>query len=333
MNQVEYKRNYTIDKMKGLLVVQMILAHTLQFFSQPTKVAVTISSYVNLTTFSGFLFCFGYVSYLAYFRKEWPVRRLLSGFGKTILAYFISGLGFWIILAGRPDKIKGLLVLEELPGYTEFLFSFALLYLCILIFFPLFEWLVQTKQRVLVGCILSLLFTLIPYGNSQNIFTASLIGSTFCYAFPLIPYFSYFLAGVYLASHQTKKDLGYFLIPAVGGAVLFTYNYIKTGSLPERFPPSFLWIMGAYLVVYGYFIFLGRIQCRWTDWILCILGKHTLLFLVASNWVLFGLAARWSGVVKQSNDNGLIIVLIYLLAVCVPGVVALLLEKRKAACI
>ena len=134
MNHMESKRNNTIDKMKGLLVVQMILAHTLQFFSQPTKVAVTISSYVNLSTFSGFLFCFGYVSYLAYFQKEWPVRRLLNGFGKTILAYFLSGVGFWIVLAGRPDKIKGLLGLKELPGYSEFLFSFALLYLCILIF-------------------------------------------------------------------------------------------------------------------------------------------------------------------------------------------------------
>lgn len=59
------KRDNKIDVLKGILTVLMIVAHIFQFFST-NLLLDKFGKYVNLTTFSGFMFCFGYVCYIAY---------------------------------------------------------------------------------------------------------------------------------------------------------------------------------------------------------------------------------------------------------------------------
>ena len=65
-------RRREIDICKGILTVTMILCHCIQFFGNETEgVQKILADVINLATFSGFLFCFGYVSDIAYYRKEW----------------------------------------------------------------------------------------------------------------------------------------------------------------------------------------------------------------------------------------------------------------------
>ena len=71
-------RKREIDIQKGMLTVAMMLCHCIQFFGKEEyglqKILVNL---INLSTFSGFMFCFGYTNQIAYYRKEWK-----NSFGK-----------------------------------------------------------------------------------------------------------------------------------------------------------------------------------------------------------------------------------------------------------
>ena len=75
---VKKERNQEIDIMKGLLTLAMILCHCLQFFGkEDAGIEKILVNVINLTTFSGFLFCFGFVCCLAYFREIPSVGSLI----------------------------------------------------------------------------------------------------------------------------------------------------------------------------------------------------------------------------------------------------------------
>ena len=58
------KRDEAVDVMKGILVLQMVLCHCIQFFCDDANLAVhVLRDYINLTTFSGFFFAFGVTSW------------------------------------------------------------------------------------------------------------------------------------------------------------------------------------------------------------------------------------------------------------------------------
>jgi fucose 4-O-acetylase-like acetyltransferase len=82
-------RDEGIDIFKGILIILMILAHVIQFFGSNSTVLSWLSVYVNLTTFSGFYFAFGYSSEIAYFSKEYSnvKKRMLITALKLLLAF------------------------------------------------------------------------------------------------------------------------------------------------------------------------------------------------------------------------------------------------------
>ena len=96
-------RDFTIDAVKGLLVIGMVYAHVLQFFSpmnfHPGFRAV--SEYANLITFSGFVFCFGYTNQLAYYSKPFSnvYRKMLITALKTLIAFYVSGIAFRLLIS------------------------------------------------------------------------------------------------------------------------------------------------------------------------------------------------------------------------------------------
>ena len=66
---VKKERNQEIDIMKGLLTLAMILCHCLQFFGkEDAGIEKILVNVINLTTFSGFLFCFGLCAVWLIFR-------------------------------------------------------------------------------------------------------------------------------------------------------------------------------------------------------------------------------------------------------------------------
>ena len=297
-NQVkrEKKRAHGIDRMKGILTLQMIAAHMIQFFLQSHPLTDGISNYVNLTTFSGFLFCFGYVCYLAYLKKDRPSAKILWGALKTLAAYVISGAAFWILVGKTPEKIAEMLLLQNMPGYAEFLMSFALVYVVVFAGFPFWKRLLESKALAVAVILLTLCYTLIPYPPIQNAVAASLIGSTKVYAFPLLAYFGYFLVGAMLARDAVRGREGgaagkriwpLLAAAAVGTASFLCYVLYHGGALPQRFPPSIWWVAGGAFPVCAYYVLTGRTWIGPADRFLEFVGKHTLAFLVGSNLVIF----------------------------------------------
>lgn len=83
------KRDSSLDIFKGFLIIGMIFAHIIQFFSNWSFfLDYYISMYINIITFSGFMFSFGYVSQIAYLKKEFKdvYKNMLMGSLKALVA-------------------------------------------------------------------------------------------------------------------------------------------------------------------------------------------------------------------------------------------------------
>ena len=128
-------RNIELDLFKLVLVIGMIAEHTFQLLYDGVILNGIIwkfSMYINAITFSGFLFAFGCATQLAYLRraKDNVLRqKLLKNFFRLLLAFYISGFAYTILVSqdiNAKEAIK-ILCLWRIPGYSEFLLSFAML--------------------------------------------------------------------------------------------------------------------------------------------------------------------------------------------------------------
>ncbi|MBC8052923.1 MAG: hypothetical protein H7Y13_07650 [Sphingobacteriaceae bacterium] len=63
-------RDLSQNYFKGFLVIGMIVTHSLQMLTVPQGVFFAFSVYINLITFAGFMFSFGYVYQIALCRTK-----------------------------------------------------------------------------------------------------------------------------------------------------------------------------------------------------------------------------------------------------------------------
>lgn len=286
-------RNVPIDMMKGFIVVLMTCSHLIgvtSFYFNYEWVRVFVT-YVNLTTFSGFLFCFGYVCYSAYIDREdrdRVVKHLIKNAFKVLIAFYISALSYTVTLAGGTGNFKkvfDVLLLQSIPTLSEFLVSFVLLDI-FLIFFG--KYLRDFSGRKLViAIILSLLATLYPYEYTTGSILGSVIGTTKYCCFPVIQYSSYFLLGIWFAKEKITFSKRV-LIGSLCGTTVFLGYYFRHDALPNRFPPTMAWIMGAAVFIYCYFLLFNNIyqfgmRIKWLEYF----GKNTLTVLVVGNVMIF----------------------------------------------
>ena len=285
---IMYKRESAIDVMKGILVLFMILAHIIQFFPFG-KITIHFSNYVDLTTFSGFMFTFGYVCYKAYISKNISSRslfkKLFLNFFKTMLAYYISGIAYFAFIVNHLslENFIKILTFKEIPGYSEFLLSFSFLYLLIFIFKNFLS--KMNKISYIIVVILSLLFTFINYSLVKNPFVGVIIGTSYFCCFPIIQYSSYFFAGMYFA--QYKKGSKWMILVAFIGSLIFSLHYISNQNLPIRFPPTMLWITGGYAFILLYYYFGQKYSHFLSLTEIDKIGKNSLVYLVVSNIFIF----------------------------------------------
>ena len=128
-------RNVELDLFKLLLVIGMIAAHVFQLLHNGEtgrSMLWVFSTYINAVTFSGFLFAFGCATQLAYLRK--PKSRILRGKLmrngiRLLIAFYISGFAYTFFVSHNLDVMETIKILcfQRIPGYSEFLLSFAML--------------------------------------------------------------------------------------------------------------------------------------------------------------------------------------------------------------
>ncbi|MCC3377323.1 acyltransferase [Cohnella sp. REN36] len=306
-------RERAIDLFKGLLVVGMVYCHSLQFFSDQTiyPAGERWIDLINLITFSGFVFSFGYVSQLAYYAKPFAAAapRMLLTAGKTLLAFYVSGTAFRLFVDGRElswDTVRPILLLRDMPGWSEFLASFAYLMIVGLILFRPLRWLAEHPWIAAAAGILLLTTTWIPYGGVHVPQLGPLLGTRDFASFPVLQYFPFYLAGMLFARHRVVWNWRVLAGAAVATAAFVWKTFAaEAPALPERFPPSIWWIVGPALILYGYYL-LARLLDRFPRRVaapLAAMGRNVLWFLVMTNVLLFALKGNQKDLLLSTTEG------------------------------
>lgn len=310
-------RDNKLDFFKGILTIQMIFAHCLQFFCDLNKEAgwKNVSEWVNLTTFAGFVFAFGYAYYLAYLQKDF--RYAVKKAGKNILsllgAYYISAFSFVIFIeriAFRKDRILEILLLRRLAGWSEFLFSFAMITLVTLV---LWKPLTSKNNKVLLGLgVLALVICVLPHREAKPIL-GTLIGGRGGSYFPVLPFYVYFVAGVYMARKKLNFDWKILLASIAGTAYMIVDALLITKEYPSRFPLSLAWLLGATLIIYIYYLASGYL-CKFKLLSgISMVGKQSLFYLLISNFIIFALKSTIFYKLGGAYSIGLCIVILLII--------------------
>ena len=264
------QREEGVDVLKGAAVCCMVFAHTVQLLPPGGDACTQFAYYfVNLTAFPAFLFCFGYACRRAYLQKPRAAaaRGLARGFCKTMAALYACGLA-WLLCTGGfgPKAAAKLLLALQLPGYSEFLLSFALLYVLV--------W--------------GLALTWFPYSRVHLPVLGALVGMQGASVFPLAQYAAYFLLGAWFSGRTARFSAPVAMCAALGTAAFYVF-YAVRGEYPARFPPTALWVAGGAAWVYAAWL----VCMRTASWRavralrLAFAGRHSLWFLTASNIMLF----------------------------------------------
>lgn len=283
------ERDYSIDFMKGMLVIGMILAHVIQFLGKWNVVAAEISSFINCITFSGFFFCFGYVFYIAYLRKSFSDvwRNILTTFFRTLVAFYISGICYCIIFKRTAGNwLYEILLLFRIPGYSEFLVSFALVtFVGGVLFVPLQKLLEHKWLTTVIGLLL-LTTTFIPYNKITCTQLGLFIGTKKFAAFPVLQYFPLWLAGAYFAKYKIKWNRNVFVITFWCSLTYVISKHLKSPLL-VRFSPSLLWIISPLFFIYCYYL-ISTVLSKYKYSVAIIkIGQNSLFYLLVSNIMIF----------------------------------------------
>ncbi len=288
-------RSSALDVFKGLLLFGMILAHIIQILEITNNSLLNaVSKYINLISFSGFLFAFGYGNYFAYFSKDFrscKLRMLNTSF-KILIAFYISGIAFRTLFEKKAIHLLDILkiiLLIDIPGYSEFLASFAVITLLAIILFKPIQIIIEDKKYFLLTNILLLLTTYIPYQWININQIGLLIGTNKFYCFPVIQYSPFYLVGIYFARHKIKYSKITLILSSVF-TLSFILYLIYHHKLPNRFPPSLFWIIGSCFFLYIYFIASNLLSSKLKKIeFLEKPGRNVLFYLLSSNIFIFAI--------------------------------------------
>ncbi|MCI8442427.1 MAG: acyltransferase [Provencibacterium sp.] len=297
------KRNRAIDYEKGLIVALMVFCHTLQFFGRTDRYPEQywIITIICSLAFPTFLFAYGRSVWLAYYQrplKQAAPRMLLSS-ARAYGAYCISGVAHHLLCSGKEfssDTLLRVISLRDVPGMSEFLAAFAVLGLVALaLFLPLHTLL---ERKILFWALTLACFAgaFIPYERISSTHLGLLIGTTRFYAFPVLQYFPFFLAGLYMGKYGMERRALW-----LGGSGLLTAAgvlYFAAYGEPGRFPPALWWLVLPCLLIVLLDLGAGeldragqqRLKVRRLLTPIESLGRNSLYYLVTSNLVLFSLS-------------------------------------------
>ncbi len=278
-----------LDLFKTLLVAGMIVAHCIQLLSfRPTPAAVTVSETVNLITFSGFMLAFGWGVGLSRDRAKSRAARLRP-VALLLGATWLSEIAFVALVDKKPvlPELWNILTLSRLYGWSEFLASFAVLYLVIAVARPALV-AIGSRAMLLVPAVIACLAATAIVVSADVPGLATLVGTTHFASFPLLAYLPWFLIGIFYARSARPQLVDWGLAALASAA--FAFHFVTTGALPGRFPPTALYVAGPALPLLCYVAF-----CRWAARrvtlppMLLGAGRHVLAALLVSNLCIFGL--------------------------------------------
>jgi len=214
---------------------------------------------------------------------------------KLLIAFYISGFAFYfLVLKGLNSNVDpiNILLLNNIPMYSEFLASFVILIFTSIILFPVLKKLNPLTIKILV--LISFIMCFFPYAIVKSELIGLFIGSMSYFSFPVVQYFPYFIAGIYTSNNELKSNYKIWGLTLFAFA-LYVIHYILHDKVPPRFPPSLLWITGSSIFIYAYYI-LSKAMCNHKlAYYIIQVGQKSLLYLLMSNLVLFSLFLKYQG--------------------------------------
>jgi|GEM_PF-5414109 len=259
----------SIDILKGITALLMILAHSIYFAGfGADPVLGPLVSFINLTTFTVLLFLSGSGLYLSYLRTDLSKQEFAQKRGQLLHRAFKLLLSYYLIsLIGMlPQLIDGgndvftlllrLFLFLDIPNYVEFLIPFMAFYLVIYYFRPAIK---SISNSLLLTILFSGLFYLtgsiyyqIAVPTELNAYKSLLFGHADWYSFPIFQYAPVFLLGAYYGKLMSLKDIPvrslkktYLLLFSISLVLLIpvlTLFNIPATDL-NRWPPSIYFII------------------------------------------------------------------------------------------
>ncbi|MDF2803896.1 MAG: hypothetical protein K0S61_3799, partial [Anaerocolumna sp.] len=241
------------------------------------------------------------------------VKKVIKNILRLMVAFYISSFAYVIFIEGmsfRKDKILEILLIKRLAGWSEFLIAFAGV---LLITIPLVKLLKNKniKYLILIGCI-SLISCSIPAKEVPAILGIVIGGQGSAY-YPVIPYYLYFIIGIYFVRKQVKFNLFVLATAILGtGYTVYSYIFISKGW-PSRFPLSLAWLTGAMLFIYGYYLLSLLLEkTKYFNW-LSTIGKYSLYYLLFSNLIIFSLKRSIFYKLSVPYSLGLYVVILFII--------------------
>ena len=307
-------RDLKIDVIKGLFVLGMIWSHVAGYTGVRTNPYVDgLWNVFAVVTFSGFIFCMGYIMQTSYFAPDvTPVIKMLRSTGRTMVGYYIAAVGFFVIFRDSydPETIKSVLLLQQFGSISEFLLAFALIPLVtILLTVPLKKYILSSDRTLFVVIFLLLMTTFLPTGQVKSPYLALFVGGApGAIFYPVLQYYAFFLLGAYYASRKVEVGTGHLVISLLALAIFV--GSLVLGITYPRFPPSFAWIVlggGGFFIRY----LVYQPQARWRP----NKANHapnranSLFYFVASDILIFGVGKTFKGEVNVFGATALAFVL------------------------
>lgn len=274
----------------------MILVHVMQFFTNDkfSPISEQVINIGNVITFSGFVFCFGYAVQISYMEKEFKkvYFNLIKNCFITLIAFYISGIAYRLIIGKATIVINtmvNIILLNDIPGWSEFLISFTYFNVITLMLFKPLKKIVGNKKIFFITIIILLLTCFIPYEIVKNNQLGILIGTKKNACFPILQYMPFYILGMYFK----KYNLGFSKIALIISFLLTSlpvFQYIRSNKIPDRFPPSIMWIIAPAFILYVYFL-ISKFCVQYKEILspIVILGQNVLIALLLSNIFIFTL--------------------------------------------
>jgi len=260
------KREDSLDILRGLAVIFMVLAHTIAFLhTKSNSILNFFQEFGDTVCFTTFLFVSGASCYLAYLDisdKKWKskkrklLKRILELLGCYYLVAFISSLQkfrFPISIDWLNHIIKVILFIE-VPGYTEFLIPFIAFSFIIFLFRKIIRKIIKDNTlAVLIGiCTYFIAFLLywIEMPEYITYYKSLFVGNKDWYRFPIFQYSIIFIFGFLIGKFlkKTKSNKKRFNLFKQLSLIIFIFIILSIilnplGSFPyvgmfERWPPN-----------------------------------------------------------------------------------------------
>ena len=301
----------------------MITAHVFQLcYSGDSKFVSVFSLYINMVTFSSFMFCFGCSSQLAYIGRfedrKCIKNKLLKNFIRLLVSFYISGYAYLVFIENNTSILDFLkvLFLWKIPGYSEFLLSFAMINMVIYIFYFKLRDISVNKYKSGGVILFSLVSTFIPYGIIIIPLIGTFIGTTKYACFPILQYLPFFIIGIYCQCNNAFVDKRLWLCSTLATVFVTMYVFF-THNIPQRFPPSLLWILWPSMFTLLYYWIShklsGKIKHGPIKTVIDVFGAFTLDYLVISNLLIFSIRRIYG---KSMEISISLVFAILILSIC-----------------